>query len=176
MPSPTLRVVRPPNAEDAERPRVHSHGGPWERVTRGFLALYRVVDSSSDQAFQQELELADFDLDVEGVVGEVEDRDGQAAVVAVALEHADDAAVLDLALADPDLELVGALAGVAEVDVLDVGVEAVVVAAAVRPLDVVAGVERQAEAGDGLAKLDGDGRVGGQGVRVGLDGEHQALA
>ena len=48
-----------------------------------------------------------------------------AAVVAVALELGDDPAVLDLALADADLELAGALAGVAEVDVLDVGVDGV---------------------------------------------------
>ena len=34
MPSPTLRVVRPPNIADAERPGGHSHGGPWERVTK----------------------------------------------------------------------------------------------------------------------------------------------
>ena len=42
--SPTLRVVRSPKSADTERPRGHSHGGPWERVTSGFLALYRVVD------------------------------------------------------------------------------------------------------------------------------------
>ncbi|SIN71703.1 hypothetical protein SAMN05444166_0384 [Singulisphaera sp. GP187] len=41
--SPTLRVVWPSQAEDADRPRLHSHGGPWERVASGFLALDRVV-------------------------------------------------------------------------------------------------------------------------------------
>ena len=53
------------------------------------------------------------------------DGDRQGAVVAVALEQGDDPAVLDLALADADLELAGALAGVAEVDVLDVGEDGV---------------------------------------------------
>ena len=112
----------------------------------------------SDQAFEQELELSDLDFDVEAGADAVEDGDGQAAVVAVAFEEVDDAAVLDLALADADLELVGALAGVAEVDVLDVGIDDVEVGASVWALNVVAGVEGQAEAGDGLAELDGGGR------------------
>ena len=82
---------------------------------------------TSQQAFQQEFELADLDLDVEGVVEAVEDGDGQGAVVAVAFEEVDDPAVLDLALADADLELAGAFARVAEMDVLDVREDGVVV-------------------------------------------------
>ena len=77
------------------------------------------------------------------------DGDGQRPVVAVALELGDDLAVLDLALADADLELVGALAGVAEVDVLDERVQLVERGAGVRPADVVCRVERQAQAVDG---------------------------
>ena len=42
----TLRVVRPPKNTDAERPRRHSHGGPWERVW--FLALCRSVEKNQD--------------------------------------------------------------------------------------------------------------------------------
>ena len=56
--------------------------------------------TDSDQAFEQSLELADLDLDLEGAVERVEDRDGEGSVVAVALEEVDDPAVLDLALAD----------------------------------------------------------------------------
>ena len=42
MASPTLRVVRPPQNTDAERPRRHSHGGPWERGR--FPAFRRLID------------------------------------------------------------------------------------------------------------------------------------
>ena len=69
------------------------------------LSVRTATIRPSDQAFEQELELADLDLDVERVVEGVEDRDGQRPVVAVAFELADDPAVLDLALADADLEL-----------------------------------------------------------------------
>ena len=105
----------------------------------------------SDQAFQQELELADLDLDVEGVVEGVEDRDGQGPVVAVAFELVDDPAVLDLALADADLELARLLAGVAEVDVLDVGVDLVEVGPLVRARGC---------SGSGRASGPGRGRPG----------------
>src|SRR4051794_22241791 len=77
----------------------------------------RPAINHSQQALEQQLELADLDLAFERVVGQVEDGDGQRAVVAVALEEVDGPAVLDLALADADLELAGGLAGVAEVDV-----------------------------------------------------------
>ena len=49
----------------------------------------------------------------------------------------------------------GLLAGVAEEDVLDEGEDLVVVAAGQRALDVVAGVERQAQARHGLAERGG---------------------
>src|SRR5437763_1890414 len=81
----------------------------------------------SNQALQQQLELPHLTLDVEGAVQAVEDRDGQSAVVAIALEQADDAAVFDLALADADLELAGAYARIAQVDALHVGVNGVIV-------------------------------------------------
>ena len=63
----------------------------------------------SDQAFEEALELADLAFDVERAIERVEDRDGQGAVVAVAFEEVDDPAVLDLPLADLDLELAGLL-------------------------------------------------------------------
>ena len=63
----------------------------------------------SDQRFQQQLELADLDLAVEGVLGAVDDGDGQRALVAVSLEQGDDPGVFDLTLADADLELAGRL-------------------------------------------------------------------
>ena len=101
-----------------------------------------------------------------GLSMEVEDGDREGAVVAVALELGDDPAVLDLTLADADLELAGSLAGVAELDVLDVrdrGRRSLPCTAA---LDVVARVERHAEAGHGLAELEGRGS--GRPVRVWL--------
>src|SRR5438046_575120 len=66
----------------------------------------------SDQAFQQQLELADFHFDLERAVERVEDRDGEGPVVAVSFEEVDDPAVLDFPLADADLELAGLAAGV----------------------------------------------------------------
>ncbi len=78
----------------------------------------------------------------------------------MALEHGDDPGVFDLALADADLELAGCLAGVAEVDVLDVREDDVVVGMGARALEEVAGVEGQSQAVDRLAELDGDSRVG----------------
>ena len=79
----------------------------------------------SDQRLQQQLELADLDLAVEGVLDAVDDGDGQRAFVAVALEHGDDPGVIDLSLADADLELAGSQARIAEVDVVDVGEDGV---------------------------------------------------
>src|SRR5262245_41843439 len=73
-----------------------------------------------DQGLQQQLELADLDLAIERIVGPVDDGDGQRAIIPVPLEQVDDPGVFDLALADADLELAGRLAGVAEVDILDV--------------------------------------------------------
>ena len=103
----------------------------------------------SEERFEQELELADLDLAIERVVGTVEDGDAQTSVVAVALEHGDDPGVLHLSLADADLELAGGLAGVAKVDVLHVGEERIEVRLRPRALEEVAGVERQAETGEG---------------------------
>src|SRR5262245_24014213 len=60
------------------------------------------VSGPLDQGLQQELELADLNLAIEGIIGAIDDRDGQRAVVAVALEQGDDAGVFDLALADAD--------------------------------------------------------------------------
>ena len=51
----------------------------------------------------------------------------------MAFEQVDDPAVLDLALADADLELAGLLAGVAEVDVLDIRIDLVEVPPACGP-------------------------------------------
>ena len=106
-----------------------------------------------------------------GFSSAVDDGDGERPVVAVALEHVDDAGVVDLALADADLELARGLAGVAEVDVLDVGKDAV-------EIDVRAsgpggsGWGRGSVPGrDGLAQLDGDLRVGGERLGMGEQGQ-----
>src|SRR5579883_1604731 len=110
----------------------------------------------SDQGLQQQFELADLDLAVEVVLGAVEDRDGQRAVVAIALEHVDDPGILDLALADADLELPRGVARIAEVDVLDVREDGVVIGAGLGALEEVTGVEGQPQPREGLAELDGD--------------------
>src|SRR5262249_53298887 len=107
------------------RKRPRGCAGLASRRSRGSSRKGKSRADASEQALEQELELADLDLGVERVVQPVEDGDGQGAVVAVALELVDDPAVLDLALADADLELAGPLAGVAEVDVLDVRVDRV---------------------------------------------------
>ena len=61
-------------------------------------------------------------------------------------------------------------------DILDVGKNGVVIDVRMRALQEVAGVEGQTQAGDELTELDGDLGVGGQGVDVGEQGQHQALA
>ncbi len=92
------------------------------------------------------------------------------------LEHVDDPGVFDLALADADLELAGGLAGVAEVDVLDEREEGVVVGLRLRSLEEVARVESQAQPGYGLAELQGDLGIAGEGLGVGQQRHDQALA
>ena len=129
-----------------------------------------------DQRLQQELELAELDFAIEGVVGPVDDGDGQRAAVAVPLKHVDDPGVLDLALADADLKLAGNQARIAQVDVLNVGKNRVVIDGGMGALEKVAGVERQAQAGDELAQFHGDLGVGRQGADMREQGQHQAFA
>ena len=112
------------------------------------MLIERLVRGTSDQSFQQELQLADLDLALERIVGAVDDRDGQRAIVAITLKLGDDPSVLDLALADTDLKLAGVLAGVAKLDVLHVGIDGVEFGLLVRALEVMAGVEREGQAGE----------------------------
>ena len=126
----------------------------------------RAANSRSEQRLEQELELADLDLAFKGVVGAIDDGNRQGAIVAIALKLGDDASVFDLTLADTDLELSGILAGVAEVDVLHVGIEGIELGLLVRALEAMTGVERQGQPGDGLAKLEGDLRIAGKGLGV----------
>src|SRR5947209_2791192 len=80
---------------------------------------------SSNQALQQILQFANLVLFRKSLLGQIMDIDGQEAVVVVARHLGDDTAVLDLALADVDLKLVRAAAGVAQVDMADERVDLV---------------------------------------------------
>ena len=129
-----------------------------------------------DQRLEQQLELAQLDFAIERVVGPVDDGDGQRAVVAIPLEQVDDPGVFDLALADADLKFAGYQARIAQVDILDVGKNRVVIDVGVRALKEVAGVERQTQPGHELAQLHGDLGIGRQSIDMGEQGQHQALA
>ncbi len=166
---------------DAQGRRLASAGGwtPWSKsgtwssssASSASLQLARL-----NQCLQQQLELADLDFAVEGVFDPVDDRYGERAIVAVPLKLSDDPGVIDLSLADADLELARPQSGIAEVDVVDIGKNDVEIHVPVRALQEVARVESQDQAGDGLAQLHGGLRVGGQGLRMGQEGQHQSLS
>ena len=110
---------------------------------------------SLHQTFQQILQLADFRLHGESRVGDVADIDRQRPIVTETGQLGDDPAVLDFALADPQLELIGAAAGVAQTNVPHEGINLVEIPVLVGPGNVVTWIERQAQAGNAVAQLHG---------------------
>src|SRR5260370_33263455 len=78
------------------------------------------------EAFQQIFQLANLGVHGEGGVREIVDGHGQEAIVTEAKKLGDNAAVFDFTLADADLELPRAAAGVAQVNVANVREQIVV--------------------------------------------------
>src|SRR5260370_28598992 len=97
-------------------------GGVGNRsVTKGLVHPSSFIlhpSSFLDQGLQQELELAQLNFTIEGVVGPVDDGDRKRAVVAMPLEHRDDPGVFDLSLTDADLKLAWRQARITQMDIL----------------------------------------------------------
>src|SRR5438552_2931953 len=118
----------------------------------------RGPSSTSHQTLQQELQLPHLRLHREVPVRHVVDGDRQQTVVMEPLELRDDSAILDLPLADANLQLARGPAGVAEVAVADVRIDLVEAASLMRAVDEVTRIERQAQIRHAFAELASPGR------------------
>ena len=87
----------------------------------------------------------------------------------------DDPGVIDLALAHACLKLAGRVPGIAKMDVLDVGENAVEVDVWLGSLEEMAGVQCDSQSRDGLAEEHRGLGVGGQGFGVSEQREHEAF-
>src|SRR5690349_1884098 len=102
---------------------------------------YALNEAALQQAFEQQAELAELaDVIDAFLLGNVH---RQGPVVLELLKLRDQSAVLDFALTDADLQ--GFLVRVAEVQVIDVLHQLVDAASLIGAVDVMAGIERQAE-------------------------------
>src|SRR5260370_9389122 len=122
------------------------------------------------------LQLPRFRFHGERRVGDVAHVYDQGAIVVLAFELGDEPAVFNLPLADAYLELIRPAAGVAQVDVTDVGEYMIVTPALVRASEVVTRVERQTEPGNLFAQPDGRIGVFGQCTGPRVNGKQNAVA
>src|SRR5438128_1013502 len=74
-----------------------------------------------DQAFEQVLQLANLRLHGESCIRYIADVDGQQAIVVISRQLRDDPPILDFALTDPHLKLVGPATRIAQVDMAHEG-------------------------------------------------------